>query len=56
MDFYSADDTAELFPESTGETEAPDTKILPTDSETVAMIKELIETRYILLAFLLNPG
>ncbi|KAL3901412.1 MAG: hypothetical protein SGCHY_000634 [Lobulomycetales sp.] len=45
MDFYSADDTAELFPESTGETEAPDTKILPTDSETVAMIKELIETR-----------
>ncbi|WVQ72116.1 hypothetical protein IAR50_001661 [Cryptococcus sp. DSM 104548] len=36
---------APLFKEGSGETTAEDTRVLDTDSEVVAMIKELLETR-----------
>ena len=43
MEFFSSEQ--ELFPDPNSQQGASDTVILDTDSETVAMIKELLETR-----------
>lgn len=51
MDHFSIDGN-ELLSDSEVE-EASDTKIMPGDSEVVIMIKELIETRYSIVLFLI---